>query len=66
MKRKLVPLAVAMGIALAAAWAPGASALPRYCNATTCSPSTPPSYPCTCPGTAHVTTCGQWTIACGF
>ncbi len=66
MRKKIVLLASVLGITLVALWAPRANALPRYCNSTTCSPTMPPSYPCTCPGTSHVTNCGQWTIACGF
>jgi len=66
MRKKIVLLASVLGITLVAVWAPRANALPRYCNSTTCSSTTPPSYPCTCPGTSHVTNCGQWTIACGF
>ena len=63
MKKKVVYLAVALAIALAASWSTRASALPRYCN-TGCTPTTSPSYPCTCPGTSIVTTCGVWQNVC--
>jgi len=65
MKRKLAFFVFALGLAIAAGLAPRAEALPRYCN-TGCLPGTPPSYPCTCPGTSHVTTCGQWGVVCGL
>jgi len=64
MTRKLALFAFALGLTLAAL-APTAYALPRYCDFG-CPPGTPPSYPCTCPGTSHVTTCGQWHNVCGF
>ncbi|HYX24831.1 MAG TPA: hypothetical protein VFC23_11810 [Thermoanaerobaculia bacterium] len=66
MKKKIALLAFALGITLAAVWTPRANALPRYCSASTCASPTLPSYPCTCPGTSLVTTCGQWTSVCGF
>lgn len=62
-KRKIALLAVALGLTVAAASTPRAEALPRYCN-TGCTSQTSPTYPCTCPGTTYVTTCGQWQNVC--
>lgn len=63
MKQKVAFFLFALALAAAAILTPRVEALPRYCDFG-CPPGTPPSYPCTCPDTSHVTTCGQWTRVC--